>query len=314
MNDRPKIMITGAGGFLGSNLIAMLARMVDAPYDLIPLRRADGDLRNEEYARYIFNHTRPDVVIHAAANCGGIGYNMEQGSALREDNLSMGVNVLHACREFKVSKLVYIGTTCSYPEHCPTPFNEDSIFDGYPEPTNAQYGLAKRALIATCAMYRRLHDVNITCLILANMYGPHDCFDPSRSHVIPALIRKCFEARDTQSPLVVWGTGQATRDFLYVEDAARAIVTAMRTKNRFGPYNIGSGSAVSIGEVAGKLASMICPDATVVYDTDKPDGQRRRQLDITRARDELGWKPETDMDTGLRKTVQWYIDNIDNMG
>lgn len=297
-----QVLVTGASGFLGSHVMERLKKL-DCEY--WGASSKDGDLTNQTETHTLFHRSRPQVVIHLAALCGGIGANQRQPADFWRDNLLMGVNVLEACRAFEVSKLVMVGTTCSYPKHAEVPFNESALWSGYPEETNAPYGIAKRCLIEGAKAYREQYGLDVTTLIPTNLYGPGDNFDLGTSHIIPAVIRKCSE---NDKELRLWGTGRPTRDFLYVEDCADAIIKAIECTNP-GPINLGSGREVSIFETAKLISDMMGACRWISFETDKPDGQPRRALDSTYAGFVLGWKATTQLEYGLRKTIDWYLAN-----
>ena len=299
------VLITGASGFVGRHVTAAFGQ---AGWETVPLDgRAAGDLRDATEARGLLRLHRPDVVVHLAANCGGIGINRAKPAEFFRDNLLMGVNVIDACLHAGVSRVVVAGSVCAYPLAPPVPFREESLHDGYPEPTNAPYGLAKRALLTMLDAYRSQHGLSSCYLLPTNLYGPGDYFEPARSHVIPALIRKFADAADRRTPSVpLWGTGQATRDFLYVTDAAEAFVRAAEHNGVHGPVNLGTGREVSIREVAEMVAHVCRYTGEVVWQPSEPDGQPRRVLDSGRALRELGWRATTPLEIGLRETVAWW--------
>lgn len=305
-----KILITGAWGFLGKHLQRALH---DAPWpkELLVPNSVELDLMKAGQVNNYIDDYKPDVVIHLAARVGGIGANMARPADFWRDNLLMGINVLDACKSGSVKRLVMVGTTCSYPAHPLTiPFIEAGIFDGYPEPTNAPYGIAKRALMVGADAYRSQYGLDYICLVPTNLYGQGDNFDSETSHVIPAMFKKIIDASRKGENVTLWGTGSATRDFLYVEDAADAIVRAIK-----GPsttyltflrtiFNLGSGVETRISTLAGKVAEIVGFKGRIDWDTSKPDGQPRRCLDSTRAEVGLGWKAGTDLDTGLRRVYE----------
>jgi GDP-L-fucose synthase len=248
-----------------------------------------------------------DIVIHLAANVGGIGYNQEFPGTLFYDNLLLGVHLMEEARKANVDKFVAVGTICAYPKFAPIPFKEEDLWNGYPEETNAPYGLAKKMLLVQAQAYRQQYDFNAIYLLPVNMYGPGDNFDPGSSHVIPALVRKFVEAKNKGDKEVsVWGTGNATREFLYVEDAARGILLAAEKYNISEPVNLGSSFEISISELAEAVKKAVGYKGKIIFDISKPDGQPRRKLDVSRAKKEFGFESEVDFDTGLKKVVEWY--------
>jgi GDP-L-fucose synthase len=300
-----RICVTGGDGFLGRRLCHLLAqRGCREPF--IP-RRQDYDLTDPRAAARMYTDARPDVVIHLAAEVGGIGANQQQPGRFFYANLAMGLHLIEQGRLRSLPKLVQIGTVCGYPKHCLVPFREEDLWDGYPEETNAPYGIAKKALLAMLQAYRAQYGFNGIYLLPVNLYGPGDDFDPGTSHVIPALIRKFGEAVQAGSELVeCWGAGQATREFLYVDDAAEAILTATEKYDGPLPVNLGSGHEISISDLAHLIARITGYTGHIRWDTTRPDGQPRRRLCTDRAQELLGWQASTDLETGLRKTVDWW--------
>lgn len=302
-----KYVITGGTGFLGGHIQNVLKEK-NMEFD-IP-RRSDYDLRYKEDADRLFNHYRRDdvVVINLAASVGGIGFNRAHPYSLYYDNLMINTNVIDACVRLRIPKLVQIGTTCSYPKHCPTPFQEGSLFDGYPEETNAPYGIAKRASLVQLQAAYQEYDFNGVYVLPTNLYGPFDTFAPEKSHVVPALIKKFFDAIDNkEKEVVVWGTGRATRDFLYVEDAARGILkVAEQYDNPMQPVNLGSNEQTSITILVHFIEKILGWKGQVVWDKSKPDGQPKRLLDTRVARSQLDWKAEVKLREGLTRTIEWY--------
>ncbi len=304
-----RILLTGGSGFLGSHVQAELQRRgVPAENITIP-RSADCDLRRwEDCARIVKGQ---DVIIHLAAHVGGIGLNREKPGELFYDNLMMGVQLIEAARQAQVEKVVAIGTICAYPKFAPIPFREETLWDGYPEETNAPYGLAKKMLLVQSEAYRQQYGYNSIFLLPVNLYGPGDNFDLESSHVIPALIRKCLEAREQGAErIVAWGDGSPTREFLYVEDAAEGIVMASERYDRSEPVNLGSGFEISIKDLLNTIARHTDFTGHIEWDTTKPNGQPRRALNTDRAFDYFGFRATTDFDEGLRKTVGWYQQTI----
>ncbi len=299
------ILVTGGSGFLGTHVVAAL-RHCGVPRERIYIPRScKYDLRSATSCRLAVKNM--DIVIHLAGNVGGIGYNQKKPARLFYDNLMMGVQLMEAARERNVGKFVAIGTVCAYPKYTPTPFSEDALWDGYPEETNAPYGLAKKMLLVQAQTYRQQYGMNAIYLIPVNLYGPRDHFEPEKSHVIPALIKKIADAKKANAPSIeVWGTGNASREFLYVKDAAWAIVQATRFYDKPEPVNIGAGREITIRNLVETLARLMEYEGEIIWDTTKPDGQPRRMLDTSRARAEFDFVAETDFETGLRETIQWY--------
>jgi GDP-L-fucose synthase len=304
MRDK-RITITGGKGFLGKHLI----RTFEA-HGFSNLQAADlpeYNLTRIEDVRRLYDEQRPDIVVHLAAKVGGIGFNQENPGSLFYDNIIMGVQLLHEGHLRGIDKFVALGTICAYPKFTPVPFREDDLWNGYPEETNAPYGLAKKMMLVQTQAYRRQYGFNGIFLLPVNLYGPGDNFDPRSSHVIPALIKKCVDAvRDGAEEIVVWGTGSATREFFYVEDAAEAIVLATMKYDKPEPVNIGAGFEISIRELAGLIAELTGFRGRIVWDPTKPDGQPRRMLDTTRALAEFGFRARTGFREGLAKTIDWY--------
>lgn len=300
------ILTTGATGFLGSHVVSELESK--NPEAISAIGSSDYDLR--EYEACLEACREMDIVIHLAANVGGIGYNREKPADLFDDNILMGVNMMRAARVQGVEKFVALGTVCAYPKVTEVPFKEEDIWDGYPEETNAPYGLAKKMLLVQAQAYRQQYGFNAIYLLPVNLYGPRDNFNPESSHVIPALIKKFVDAKEANDKQVtVWGTGQATREFLYVGDAANAIVMAAEKYDKSDPVNIGSSFEISIKELAQLIRELVGFDGEIVWDTSKPDGQPRRKLDVSKAKEEFGFESETDFRQGLLETINWYLQN-----
>jgi len=299
-----RVVVTGGAGFLGSFVVeALRGRDVEA---FVP-RSREYDLRKESDIARMLAAARPDLIIHLAAVVGGIGANRANPGRFFYDNLIMGAQLIEAARQAGVAKFVAIGTVCSYPKFAPVPFRETDLWNGYPEETNAPYGLAKKMLLVQAQAYRAQYGFNAIFLLPVNLYGPRDNFDPKSSHVIPALIRKCVDAVQTRAPkIVVWGSGRATREFLYVEDAAEAIVLAAEGYDGPEPVNLGTSSEISIQDLVGLIARQTGFTGRIVWDAAKPDGQPRRMLDTTRAAEYFGFVAKTSFEEGLHKTIEWY--------
>ena len=303
-----KILVTGGAGFLGSFVVDKLVneRGVD-PNDIVVPRSRNIDLRIWENCSRIVRDI--DVIIHVAGRGGGIGYNREFPGSLFYDNISMNSHLMEAARRGNVEKFVGIGTVCSYPKFTPVPFKEAELWNGYPEETNASYGLSKKMMLVQSQAYRQQYDFNSIHLLMVNLYGPRDNFDLQDSHVIPALIRKFIEAKESNADeIIVWGTGNASREFLYVEDAAEAILLAAEKYNKSDPVNIGAGFEISIKDLATLIGRLIEFKGKIIWDKTKPDGQPRRGLDTSKAFDEFGFKAKISFEEGLRKTIRWYVE------
>jgi GDP-L-fucose synthase len=300
-----RVLVTGGSGFLGRHLIAALRRHGCA--DIVAPRRAEYDLTREPDVRRMYADLAPHVVIHLAAVVGGIGANRDSPGRFFYENVMIGALTMEHARLGGVEKFVGIGTICEYPKLAPVPFVERDLWNGYPEETNAPYGIAKKMLLVQGQAYRDQYGFTSIHLLPVNLYGPEDNFDPTTSHVIPALIRRCFEAIDAGTPeLVCWGTGTATREFLFVEDAAAAIVAAAERYDGIEPVNIGAGFEISIRDLAELIAELTGYAGRLVFDPTKPDGQPRRSLDTTRAERAFGFRASTDFREGLRRTIAWY--------
>lgn len=303
--DAKRVVVTGGAGFLGSFVVEKLQER-GCPYIFVP-RSRDYDLRDLGAIRRMLKDAKPDIVIHLAARVGGIGANRTHPAEFFYDNLIMGVQLFHESWRFGVEKFVAIGTVCAYPKHTPVPFKEEDLWNGYPEETNAPYGLAKKMLLVQSQAYRQQYGFNSIFLLPVNLYGPRDNFDLETSHVIPALIRKCIEAKERgDDHIVVWGTGKPTREFLYVEDAAEGILLATERYNESEPVNLGSGIEISIKDLVHLIARLTGFKGKIVWDTSKPDGQPRRCLDTSKAERLFGFKAKTPFEEGLRKTIEWY--------
>ena len=302
-----RVTVTGGAGFLGTSVVQEL-RARGASEVAVP-RSRDYDLREQEGVARMYRDTRPHMLVHLAAVAGGIGANRAEPGRFFYDNTIMGIQVIEQARRFDVEKLVVVGTVCSYPKFTPVPFREEDLWAGYPEETNAPYGLAKKMLLVQAQAYRQQYGLNAIYLMPANLYGPRDNFDPETSHVIPALIRKFVEAKEQGSRhVVLWGTGAPTREFLYVDDAAWGIVQAAERYEGAEPVNLGSGSEVSIRDLALLIRELVGYSGNLAMDPSKPDGQPRRVLDTTRAREGFGFQAQTDLRAGLRRTLEWYLE------
>jgi len=301
-----RVVVTGGAGFLGSHLVEQLAAC-ECEQIFVP-RIEEYDLTQAENIRRLYETVRPHTVIHLAAVVGGIGANRKNPGRFFYDNLMMGVQLIEFARQYNVEKFIAIGTICAYPKFTPVPFKEQDLWNGYPEETNAPYGLAKKMLLVQAQAYRQQYGMNIIYLLPVNLYGPRDNFDPGSSHVIPALIKKCIEAKEKgENEIVVWGDGSATREFLYVEDAARGIILAAKNYNDAEPVNLGSGQEISIKNLVTLIARLTGFAGKIIWDTTKPNGQPRRCLDTSRAWERFGFKAEKDFETGLQETIDWYL-------
>jgi GDP-L-fucose synthase len=300
-----RVLLTGGSGFLGRHVHEALRS--HGVTDVVVPRKAEYDLTQEEAAARVFRDHRPAVVIHLAAIVGGIGANRERPGEFLFDNLMMGTQLMEYARRSGVAKFVGIGTICSYPKFTPVPFQEEELWNGYPEETNAPYGLAKKMLLVQGQAYRAQYGFNAIHLLPVNLYGPGDNFDPSSSHVIPALMLKCQEAIDRgDREIVCWGDGSPTREFLYVADCAEAVVAATERYDRPEPVNVGAGFEISIRDLAELIAELMGFDGDLRWDTSKPNGQPRRCLDVSRAREAFGFSAKTDFRTGLERTIRWF--------
>ena len=299
-----KTVVTGGSGFLGSHLVELLE--ADG-HDVHIVRSKDTDLTDMGAVAQLFEEQRPDRVYHLAAEVGGIGANRDNPGRYWYANLTMGVNILEQARIHSTDKLVMVGTICSYPKFAPIPFREDTLWDGYPEETNAPYGVAKKALLVGAQSYREQYGLNSIMVLPVNLYGPRDNFDLQSSHVIPALIRKMVEAQQRgEASVTLWGDGTPTREFLYVEDCARGRFMAGRDYNGAEPVNLGTGIEISIKDLAETVAAATGFDGEIIWDTTKPNGQPRRQLDVTRARERFGFEAEVSFADGMARTVEWF--------
>lgn len=303
---RKKILVTGGSGFLGSCVVGQLVR--EGAKNITIPRSFQFDLREKGVCRKLLKDQ--DIVIHLAADVGGIGLNVEHPGKLFYDNASMGINLLEAARVNKTQKVVIIGTACSYAKYSPIPFREEDFWLGYPDEITGVYGMAKKMLLVQSQAYKKEYGLNSIYLILVNLYGPGDNFDPRYGHVIPSLIHRMIEAKNKKHrKFIVWGTGSATREFLYVEDAARAIISALKNYNDTEPVNLGTGREISIKDLVLLLQKIIKYNGDIVWDPAKPDGAPRRCVDTTRAWKYFGFKASTSFSKGLEKTVKWYLEN-----
>ena len=305
--ESKRIAVTGGAGFLGGFVVKRFTSL--GAKDIVVPRSEQYDLTRESQVERFYDEVKPDVVVHLAAVVGGIGANREHPGSFFYKNLVMGVMLMEYGRLAGIDKFVSVGTICSYPKHTPVPFREDDLWSGYPEETNAAYGLAKKMMLVQTQAYAQEYGFNAIHLLPVNLYGPRDNFDPKSSHVIPALIRKCFEAADRgDDHIVVWGTGRATREFLFVRDAAEAIVQATQHYQGSQPVNIGAGFEISIKDLAALIVRLTGFQGRLEWDTSKPDGQPRRCLDTTRALELFGFVANTSFEEGLRETIDWYRD------
>lgn len=303
------IVVTGGAGFLGSHVVEELqARGV--PESRISVPRSDEyDLRRRQDILRLYEHADPDVVVHLAATVGGIGANKRNPGKFFYENIVMGVHLMEEARKHDVEKFVTVGTVCAYPKHTPVPFEEDNLFEGFPEETNAPYGIAKRALLVQGQAYREEYGLNAIYLLPVNLYGPRDDFEPATSHVIPAIIKKCVDASEEgREKIVAWGDGSPTREFLYVEDAARGLVMATERYDDPEPVNLGTREEISIRELVETIAEITGFEGRIEWDTSKPNGQPRRCLDVSRAKKCFGFEAEVPFRQGLQTTIDWYLE------
>lgn len=300
-----RILVTGGSGFLGSFVVEKLKER--GCNNIFVPRSSSYDLVDIDAVKRVYKDTNPDIVIHLAASVGGIGANMKNPGKFFYDNLMMGVQMIEQGRLFGIEKVVTLGTVCSYPKFAKVPFKEEKIWDGYPEETNAPYGLAKKMLLVQSQAYRQQYGFNSCCLLLVNLYGPRDNFDPESSHVIPALIKKCIDAvKNNEDKIMVWGTGKASREFLYVEDATEAIILATEQYEKSDPVNIGTGFEIKIKDLTELIVKYTDFKGEIIWDTSKPEGQPQRMLDTSKAEKEFGFKAKTSFQEGLKKTIDWY--------
>ncbi|WEL20548.1 GDP-L-fucose synthase [Halorhabdus sp. BNX81] len=304
--DGKTVMVTGGSGFLGSHLIEELRSRSETVSVFVPDSN-EYDLRERANIRRALSDSKADTVIHLAATVGGIGANRANPGQYFYDNAVMGIELLELARQFDVEKCTILGTICAYPKHTPVPFSETDLYEGYPEETNAPYGIAKKALLTQSRAYRKQWGFNSIYLLPVNLYGPGDDFDIETAHVIPAIIRKCIEARERgDDSITAWGSGEPTREFLYVKDAAAGILDAAERYDESDPVNLGSGMEISIRELVELIADLTGFDGDIEWDTSKPDGQPRRRLDTSRAKERFDWEATTDFEEGLRRTIEWY--------
>ncbi len=304
--ENKRILLTGGAGFLGTQIVQNLIdkRGISKSQILIP-RSKEIDLRLMNNCQKVVKNA--DIVIHLAARVGGIGFNQKYPGTLFFDNIMMGVQLMEAARLAKVQKFVQVGTVCAYPKFTPTPFKEEDLWNGYPEETNAPYGIAKKSLLVMAQAYRQQYGMNIIYLLPVNLYGPGDNFDLESSHVIPAFVRKFTEAiKKGKKQVTIWGTGNASREFLFVEDAAEAIVAATEKYDQSAPVNLGSGKEVTIKQLVDIVAKLTGFEGRIIWDTSRPDGQPRRYLDVSRAKNYFGFEAKTDLLSGLQRTIEWY--------
>jgi GDP-L-fucose synthase len=303
--EHTRIVVTGGAGFLGSHVVEELKRA--GSRDVFAPRSSNYDLRSAEGVTHMYRDFRPEIVIHLAAKVGGIGANRENPGSFFYENLMMGTELMEQARQQGVEKFVAVGTVCAYPKLTPVPFKEDDLWSGYPEETNAPYGLAKKMLLVQAQAYRQQYGFNAIYLLPVNLYGPGDSFDPAKSHVIPALIKRCIDANESGAGSIeVWGTGAASREFLYVGDCARAIILATEKYDKGDPVNLGVGSEITIRELTQLIAELSGFKGKIIWDPTKPDGQPRRCLEVSKAEREFGFKTTTDFVEGLRRTIEWY--------
>ena len=299
------VLVTGGGGFLGQHVVAKLNAA--GCVKVVASSKSEYDLREREQIVRLLTNAKPDLVIHLAASVGGIGANQSHPAEFFYDNAIMGIELIEQARRLNVRKFVCLGTICAYPKFAHLPFCEEDLWNGYPEETNAPYGLAKKMLLVQSQAYRQEYGFNCIYLLPVNLYGPKDNFDPQTSHVIPALIRKMLEAKIRgERTVTLWGTGTVSREFLYVEDAAEAILLAAERYDKPEPVNVGSGNEISIRELATLLCKLTGFEGELVWDRTQPDGQPRRRLDVTRAEREFGFLARTSLAAGLRQTIEWY--------
>jgi GDP-L-fucose synthase len=306
--NNKRVTVTGGAGFLGTYVVGKIKER-GCKNIFIP-RSKDYDLVQMDAIKRVYRDAKPNIVIHLAGEVGGIGANRENPGKFFYDNLMMGVQMMEEGRKFGIDKFVALGTICCYPKFTSVPFKEEDLWNGYPEETNAPYGLAKKMLLVQSQAYKQQYGFNSIFLMPVNLYGPRDNFNPKSSHVIPALIKKCFDAiKEGKGEVIIWGTGKATREFLYVEDCAEAIVLATEKYNKSEPVNIGAGFEISIRDLTELIAKLTGFNGNIVWDTTKPDGQPRRCLDTSKAEKKFGFKARTNFEEGLKKTIECYMEN-----
>ena len=306
-----RILLTGGSGFVGQNLKKHLR---EQGYRVYAITSSLWDLRRQERCESMMDQIKPDIVVHAAGSVGGIGANQLNPGKFMYENLIMGTNVVHACMEYKVNKLIMLGTVCSYPKHTTVPFKEEDMWNGYPEETNAPYGIAKHTVVELTKHYLTQYGLNTVNLVPVNMYGPHDNFDLETSHVIPALIKKIDQASQDGTPVKVWGTGKASREFLYVKDFCVAVQKAIEYKGVYvEPINIGTGREITISQLVSTIKDQIGPQVVSQYQVSRPDGQPRRCLNTTNAREKLGFDATHSLADGLKETIAWYKENKETL-
>lgn len=310
--ESKRLLVTGGAGFLGSFVVEKLSKR--GCQNVFVPRSQDYDLVHMDAIKQLYIDARPDIVLHLAARVGGIGANQANPGKFFYDNLMMGTQLMEIGRQAGVEKFVAVGTICAYPKFCPVPFKEEDIWNGYPEETNAPYGLAKKMMLAQSQAYRQQYGFNSIVLFPVNLYGPQDNFDLESSHVIPALIRKCLEGKycqdKTKPSLEVWGTGAPTREFLYVEDAAEGILLGTELYNKSDPVNLGAGFEISIKDLVNLIVNLTGFSGEIKWDASKPDGQPRRRLDTSFAAKEFGFKAEVSLEEGLQRTITWFEKNL----
>ena len=305
-----RVLVTGASGFLGKNLMEYLPKYTGQDYKMCGIGSKNYDLRNQHACRKALEYYNPDVIVHAAGSVGGIGANQENPGKFMYENLIMGTNLIEEARNQLVPKFILLGTVCSYPKHTPTPFLESYLWEGYPEETNAPYGIAKKTLMRLLQAYGEQYGMRGANLIPVNMYGPHDHFNLTTSHVIPALILKVYNAlKNGESEINIWGTGRASREFLYAPDCAEAIALAIKKNVSLEPINIGTGHEIKIIDLLTEICDQMGYEGFITFDDSKPDGQPRRCLNTWSAEEKLGFKAKTDLQTGLKQTIEWFLND-----
>ncbi len=305
-----RILLTGGTGFLGQNIQENLGQFINQDYSLSVMGSSVYDLRCQHACRKMIQYHNPDVIVHAAGSVGGIGANKENPGKFMYENLIMGTNLIERARIEKIPKFILLGTVCAYPKHTPVPFIEESLWDGYPEETNAPYGIAKKTLMRLLQAYGEQYGMRGANLIPVNMYGPHDHFNLTSSHVIPALILKFYNAmRNGENEINIWGTGKASREFLYAPDCVEAIARAIETEVDLNPINIGTGKEITINDLVYEIGEQMGWGGVVNWQTDKPDGQPRRCLDTSSAKKLLDFEAKTSLKTGLKQTIEWFLNN-----